>query len=251
VPSSPSRQADGPRRAAQERRQTLTRGEIVDAAVSLVDEHGVAALTMRSLAARLDANTASIYWHIGGRDDLLGLASAAVLSGARWPADGADWRDTLRGIADAFRTHLLDHPHFATLMVQSLTLSATSIDLVERIVATLHGAGLRGAALRRSYNAYIGYVVGFTVIELGPLDAEDEGQWAELAEAELTGEGARRHPVLALHRAEFENAAFAVRWPSGAHTRMDDSFWAGLDALLAGFAASLATAAADGPAAGR
>jgi AcrR family transcriptional regulator len=240
VPTSPSRQAGEPRRAAQERRQTLTREEIVDAAVALVDEQGVAALTMRSLAGRLDANTASIYWHVGGRDELLGLASAAVLSRVRWPEDGADWRETLSAIARAFRGQLLDHPHFATLMVQSLTLSATSIDLVERVVATLHGAGLRDAQLRHSYNAYIGYVVGYTVIELGPLEAEDRGRWAEQAEAQLTGDGARRHPVLAGHRAEFENAAFAVRWPSGSHQPMDDSFWAGLDALLCGFAASLA-----------
>lgn len=53
------------------RRPPLTRDAIVAAAVALVREDGVDALSMRSLAARMGVTAPAFYGHFEGRDDLL------------------------------------------------------------------------------------------------------------------------------------------------------------------------------------
>lgn len=52
-------------------RNSLTREEVLEAAASLVKQHGPAALTMRKLAAELGTAVTSIYWHVGNRESLL------------------------------------------------------------------------------------------------------------------------------------------------------------------------------------
>ncbi|MCE1178198.1 MAG: TetR/AcrR family transcriptional regulator [Micrococcales bacterium] len=50
-----------------------SRDEITAAAIALADRDGLAAVTMRAVAAELGAGAASLYRHIGNRDDLLDL----------------------------------------------------------------------------------------------------------------------------------------------------------------------------------
>src|SRR4051794_8216266 len=57
--------------AGTARRAGLDRDDVIDAALTIVEEHGAAALTMRKLAAELDVTTTTIYWHVGGRDELV------------------------------------------------------------------------------------------------------------------------------------------------------------------------------------
>lgn len=57
---------------------TLTASDWAEAALQLIAEKGVRALTVSALAARLGVTKGSFYWHFKGRDELL----AAALS--RW-----------------------------------------------------------------------------------------------------------------------------------------------------------------------
>ena len=72
--SSPKR--GGRPRAGQE---ALSRGRILDAALRLVDEEGMGALSMRRLGAELGVNPMSIYHHLPGKgavvSGLVGYAS--------------------------------------------------------------------------------------------------------------------------------------------------------------------------------
>jgi AcrR family transcriptional regulator len=57
----------------------ISRAAIAAAALSLVQDHGLEALTMRSLADRMSVKAASLYWHVRDRRELLDLAAAAML----------------------------------------------------------------------------------------------------------------------------------------------------------------------------
>jgi AcrR family transcriptional regulator len=46
-------------------RRSLSRTEIVNAALRYVDEHGLDALTMRALAKEIGVYPTALYWHIG------------------------------------------------------------------------------------------------------------------------------------------------------------------------------------------
>ncbi|MFE6736064.1 TetR/AcrR family transcriptional regulator [Microbacterium sp. NPDC057650] len=86
-------------------------GEVVDRAVSLADDLGLAGLTVRGLADSLGMTTMSVYTHVGSRDDLLVLmADSAHAQMASTPFSGADWPDRVRTVAEDNLALLRRHP---------------------------------------------------------------------------------------------------------------------------------------------
>jgi len=89
----------------------LLREQIVSAALGLVEESGLDAVTMRSLARRLGYSPASLYMHFRGKEELLRAVAAekagALLDRVRSAARAAQPADGLR----AFAEQLLDFAH--------------------------------------------------------------------------------------------------------------------------------------------
>ena len=69
----------------EERQRGLTRERLVEAALELINQEGLDALSMRALADRLDVKAASLYWHVRDRRELLELLaeSIAILASSR------------------------------------------------------------------------------------------------------------------------------------------------------------------------
>ena len=65
----------------------VNRAGLADAALELVQEDGLDALTMRTLADRTGVKAASLYWHVRDRDELLELMADALLARVRLPAE--------------------------------------------------------------------------------------------------------------------------------------------------------------------
>ena len=61
------------------RRTILTRDRVCAAALALVDDEGLEALSMRRLAARLSCEAMSLYNYVRDKADLLDAVHAAVL----------------------------------------------------------------------------------------------------------------------------------------------------------------------------
>lgn len=94
-PAAPQGGTRGPR-------SRVTTGAVVDAASTLADAEGLAAVTVRRLGDALGISTMSVYTHVNGRDDLLVLMADAAY--ARMPLPGygdAGWRTRVRRVADA------------------------------------------------------------------------------------------------------------------------------------------------------
>jgi TetR/AcrR family transcriptional regulator, tetracycline repressor protein len=70
----------------------LSRDRLVAAALELVQQHGLDALTMRALGDRLHVKAASLYWHVRDRAELLDLVAAALLSQAASVSTRGEWR---------------------------------------------------------------------------------------------------------------------------------------------------------------
>ena len=71
VPDPPWWRAQGRARARDKR--PLTRELIVDAALALLERDGLQGLSMRRLAQELGSGAASLYWHVGDKEELLSL----------------------------------------------------------------------------------------------------------------------------------------------------------------------------------
>src|SRR5690348_7113452 len=74
-----------PTRQPQGQRPSLSREQIVRAAIELADDEGLEALTMRRLATKLGAGAMSLYWHIPNKEDLLDLMLDAAFGEVALP----------------------------------------------------------------------------------------------------------------------------------------------------------------------
>ena len=66
-------------------RETLTREQIVQAAMQLLDTEGLEGLNMRLLGKRLESAATAVYWHVGSRANLVALAADQAWHGLALP----------------------------------------------------------------------------------------------------------------------------------------------------------------------
>lgn len=69
-----------------------SREQITDAGVAVADAEGLAAVTMRRVAAELGTGAASLYRHMSTRDDLVDLMIDRAFADLPPPPDTGDWR---------------------------------------------------------------------------------------------------------------------------------------------------------------
>jgi len=97
-----------------------TRQLIFDKAITLIDRHGSAALSMRHLAAEIDVTPMALYRHFANREALLAAIADHyfIEMSARWQAYAAenDYEQTLALIGLDLVDFYLEHPHIYQLM---------------------------------------------------------------------------------------------------------------------------------------
>lgn len=95
-------------------RAGLSTAAVVDAALAVVDEHGLDALTLASVASRTGVAAPSLYKHVRNRDalqqKLSAVATAEMADALSAAAAGRARADALRAVAAAYREYALDHP---------------------------------------------------------------------------------------------------------------------------------------------
>jgi TetR/AcrR family tetracycline transcriptional repressor len=99
-------------------RSRLHRDDVLRAALDLLNEVGIDALSTRKLADRLGVQSPTLYWHFKSKAALLDAMSAAVMleSRARFaPEQHACWQDWLMADGRSFRRALLAYRDGARL----------------------------------------------------------------------------------------------------------------------------------------
>src|SRR3954469_18221423 len=81
------------------RSRGLSRREIVQAALKIADEEGLAEVSIRRIARELRSGAMSLYHYFQSRDELLELMAETVAEEMLVPDLPADWRPALRAIA--------------------------------------------------------------------------------------------------------------------------------------------------------
>jgi AcrR family transcriptional regulator len=95
------------------RRPRFTRDDIAAAAMSIADQEGLDAVSMRRIAAELGAGTMTLYHYVRTKDEVLTLVVDRLLGeGLLGPDEPmpADWRAALTLIARRTRDALMRHP---------------------------------------------------------------------------------------------------------------------------------------------
>jgi TetR/AcrR family tetracycline transcriptional repressor len=82
----------------------LARSTVVEAALDLLDEVGLDALTMRRLAAKLDVQNPALYWHFRNKQELLDEMCRAMLEPSLGPPEPDEtWQEWLTRRAHLYR----------------------------------------------------------------------------------------------------------------------------------------------------
>ena len=120
----------------------LTRDRLVAAALELINEDGLDALSMRSLANRLQVKAASLYWHVRDRRELLELLAESILGSTPRGRRGAGWRQTVLASAESLRRRASAQQDATRVLLEvpdALEQSAVFADIRAQLVT----AGLR------------------------------------------------------------------------------------------------------------
>lgn len=164
-----------------EKKRNLTVEKIVAEAVLVADREGIAALSMRRLAAGLGVEAASLYNHIGSKEALLDQMVEAVLAEIPPSRPGLDWRGALRAHYLAEQAALMRHPWASMLFVSRPNMGPAMLARIESILATLTGAGFSLTEADHVWNALDSMLHGFTLVKLNfSLQPEDYAEQAAL-----------------------------------------------------------------------
>lgn len=156
-----------PRKAKKSRaRLPLTRERVVKAALALVDEGGVEALSMRTLAAKLGVEAMSLYRHVSGKEDLLLGVADLVLSEIEVPPPGTPWREAMRRRALSAREVFLRHPSSALVVESCATMTPSRLRYSDAITGLLMADGFDPTLAYRAFLLLDSYIYGFTMQEL-------------------------------------------------------------------------------------
>jgi AcrR family transcriptional regulator len=212
------------------RRPALTREAIVDAAVKVADAEGLAAVSMRRIAAELGARVMSLYHHVARKEDLLTLMADAVTAEVLVPEPlPADWREAISLIARREREVAKLHPWMGDFVAIQLEIGPNMLRHGEQTAAALSGLGLSIRETTEVAGAIDHYVLGHTLRERWNLVAERGGDGAP-----DTAELVKSSPVFAELRDRGEIPLLASLVDEGIHVPSVTSFEQGLTWLLDG-----------------
>lgn len=208
---------------------------IVETAHEIVHDGGPEALTLRDLERQLGVGASAIYRRTGNKDQLMIAVADWVLALAPLPERASTWRDELRELSMGLRGVLVEHPHVHPILDSHVLVTPATARLAACAIEILGRAGFAGDALGHAYNAWVGYVLGFSVVESLPTQPSPERdplrRWVDGFVDDLDP-GA--FPSLVGDRGRLLNRTFGLRWDARAFGGDGESFEWGLDVLIDG-----------------
>ncbi len=142
-------------------RETLTREQIVKAAVDLLDAEGLEGLNMRALGTRLGSAATAVYWHVGRKDNLIALAGDLAWNEVALPdVTAVDWRTAATQMATDLHAMLTRHPWLVQAFGSVPVLSPGKARHDDHTLALYEAAGFAGAQADQAVAAVFTFVLG-------------------------------------------------------------------------------------------
>jgi AcrR family transcriptional regulator len=121
----------------------LSEAAIVDAALAIARTDGLAAVTMRRVAAELDTGAASLYVYVRNRDELLrGMLDRVAGEIPLVKPDKRRWRKQIHDLLDAFRVGLETYPGLATVLPEEPLVMDSAMASLENLLGMMAVGGI-------------------------------------------------------------------------------------------------------------
>ncbi|HWI73323.1 MAG TPA: TetR/AcrR family transcriptional regulator [Baekduia sp.] len=145
VPPWSAARRERERPAAASAKAPLTRDAIVDAAIVVLDAEGLDGVSMRRVAQRLETGPASLYQHVGNKDELLELVLDRVSADVEIPAPGVGpdgWQEPLKELLRRVRKVLGAHQDLAYVMLGRVPTGPNALAGAEGMLRILREGGI-------------------------------------------------------------------------------------------------------------
>ena len=205
-------------------RAVLSKGRIVEAAAVVADRGGIAAVSMRSVAAELGVEAMSLYHHVANKSALLDSLADWAFEQISAPDVDAPWRPAMASRARSARSVLVAHP-WALGMIEARPRPGTPLlRHFDRVLGCLLNSGFSAALATHLFSALDAYIYGFALTESTLPFTPADG--AEKSFAEDVAPSPDEYPHLA--------RALGELMGNGTYSFADE-FDVGLDLILDGF----------------
>ncbi|HEY1918021.1 MAG TPA: TetR/AcrR family transcriptional regulator [Streptosporangiaceae bacterium] len=227
---------------APRRARSLSRQEIVAAAVKVADAEGAEAINMRRIARELNAGAMSLYWHVSSKEELLDLMLDAVEGEQEFPAPTGDWRADVEAVAVGMRAGLIRHEWVMGFIGGRPPLGPNTVRNLEDFLAIIDQFGVDAQTAMNVLGTVGTYVMGAVLREFRERNVErrdlqwqsgigaEDGEKFVLEQLAKLKESGRFPNFIKMFEAGID--------PDAAETR-DERFMFGLQCVLDGVAARL------------
>jgi len=176
-------------------RETLSKDRVLQGALTVADDGGLAKLTIRSLAMRLGVKPMSVYHYVATKDEILDGLVDLVFAEIELPSPSGDWRTEISKRAHSAREVLGRHPWSISLLESRTSPGPATLRHHDANIATLRAGGFTVAQTAHAYAVLDAFVYGFAVQESSlPFEGPDGA--AEVAEPMMALMGSGEYPHL-------------------------------------------------------
>lgn len=182
-------------------RRSVSQSDIVDAAFEILEEKGVAAVSVRGVAAALGLTPTAMYTYFASKNALLQAMVEQLLSGVA-DVSAPAWRERVVSIALALRARLAEHAGAIVLVTSGPLDGPNALEVAETLVGAFVESGLDVDDAARAGHAVRAYTFGQAALEAArraaPVEASaQQPLWSDsrhplveqTARLELDGEG--------------------------------------------------------------
>ena len=234
---------DAQLRAGRGPKPTVSREDVVQAAISVADKDGLAALTMHAVAERLGFTTMALYRYFPNKEALIDAAVDAALGTPpvkNGPREG--WRKEAKHWAYAKRAMLCSRPWLAELPFVAAPHGPNWLSWHEAFLQTIADTGLSPEDMMDVLSVIHGYVSGSSDTAISLARAISRGvsfeEWAQAVGSDLCRAiNDPRYPILSAILSS-KSGGISKQSPlparAGRPRTMDESFDFGLERVLDG-----------------
>lgn len=223
-------------RPAAPARETLSRTQIVRTTIELLDSEGLAGLSMRKLAAKLDSGATSLYWHVQTKDDLIDLVIDEIYNEVDVPEpELAGWRGGATLFAHSLRATILRHAWLPDVIYNRPSIGPNAMSLGSRGIILFRAAGFADRDVDYAMSSVMSFVIGSASAEVAVrTTVRKAGQSLE----DWTSEVMEMARVNIADQPEMQES-LRRRTDRDLNAMTNESFAFGLDALLDGLQAKV------------
>ncbi|MFC0435422.1 TetR/AcrR family transcriptional regulator [Kutzneria buriramensis] len=220
-------------------RETLTREQIVSAAVEVLDTEGLEGLNMRALGKRLNCAATAVYWHVQSKDNLVVLAGDEVWSEIELPDLGVvDWRTAATTMAHGLHAMINRHLWLVPAMSTHLIYGPRKARHDDHCLRLYETAGFSGRDADWALNTVFMFVLGRALGESAELAWQRRLRRSSADEQQQMHESMEKITEIAMQFPRMR--ARMADWDDEGEAPADNGFEYGLQTILDGLAVRLA-----------